>query len=125
MSMYGRNTNNRFSGYYSDLPELIGQKPDGIDGEWVIITSLNKKYYWDISTRAWTDGGSIDATLANQATEETLQSIAGLNIPKHDTRQLVYTDGVLTSVVYKLAGATVATETLIYTDGVFTGTTIL
>lgn len=66
MSMYGRNTNNRFSGYYSDLPELIGQKPEGIDGEWVIITSLNKKYYWDISTRAWTDGGSIDATLANQ-----------------------------------------------------------
>lgn len=64
-------------------------------------------------------------TRINPATEETLQSIAGLNIPKHDTSQLVYTDGVLTSVVYKLAGATVATETLIYTDGVFTGITIL
>lgn len=61
----------------------------------------------------------------NPATEETLQSVAGLNIPKHDTRQLIYTDGVLTSIVYKLAGGTVATETLIYTDGVFTGTTIL
>lgn len=67
----------------------------------------------------------VGSTLQNPATEETLQSIAGLNIPKHDTRQLVYTDGVLTSVIYKLAGATVATETLIYTDGVFTGTTIL
>ena len=66
MSMYGRNTNNRFSGYYSDLSELTGQKPEGVDGEWVIITSLNKKYYWDISSRTWTDGGSIDATLANQ-----------------------------------------------------------
>ena len=59
------------------------------------------------------------------ATEETIQSIAGLNIPKHDTKELVYTDGVLTSIVYKLAGATVATETLIYTDGIFTGVTIL
>ena len=82
MSMYGRNTNNRFSGYYSDLSELTGQKPEGVDGEWVIITSLNKKYYWDISSRTWTDGGSIDATLAaqgniNTATEEILQSITG------------------------------------------------
>jgi len=59
------------------------------------------------------------------ATEETIQSIAGLNIPKHDTEELVYTDGVLTSIVYKLAGATVATETLIYTNGIFTGVTIL
>ena len=61
----------------------------------------------------------------NTATEETIQSIAGLNIPKHDTEELVYTDGVLTSIVYKLAGATVATETLIYTNGIFTGVTIL
>lgn len=61
----------------------------------------------------------------NSATEETIQSIAGLNIPKHDTEELVYTDGVLTSIVYKLAGATVATETLIYTNGIFTGVTIL
>lgn len=61
----------------------------------------------------------------NSAIEETIQSIAGLNIPKHDTEELVYTDGVLTSIVYKLAGATVATETLIYTNGIFTGVTIL
>lgn len=61
----------------------------------------------------------------NSATEETIQSIAGLNIPKHDTEELVYTDGVLTSIVYKLAGETVATETLIYTNGIFTGVTIL
>ena len=61
----------------------------------------------------------------NTATEETIQSIAGLNIPKHDTIEFVYTDGVLTSIVYKLAGATVATETLIYTNGIFTGVTIL
>lgn len=70
MSMYGRNTNNRFSGYYSDLAELTAQKPKGIDGEWVVITSLNKKYYWDISSLAWTNGGSIDST------EDTLQDIS-------------------------------------------------
>ena len=72
--------------------------------------------------------GYVKNTLGNNinpATEETIQSIAGLNIPKHDTEKLVYTDGVLTSIVYKLAGATVATETLIYTDGIFTGVTIL
>lgn len=72
--------------------------------------------------------GYVKNTLGNNinpATEETIQSIAGLNIPKHDTEELVYTDGVLTSIVYKLAGATVATETLIYTDGIFTGVTIL
>lgn len=72
--------------------------------------------------------GYVKNTLGNNinpATEETIQSIAGLNIPKHDTKELVYTDGVLTSIVYKLAGATVATETLIYTDGIFTGVTIL
>ncbi len=67
----------------------------------------------------------ISGNRINPATEETIQSIAGLNIPKHDTKELVYTDGVLTSIVYKLAGATVATETLIYTDGIFTGVTIL
>ena len=67
----------------------------------------------------------LGSTTINPATEETIQSIAGLNIPKHDTKELVYTDGVLTSIVYKLAGATVATETLIYTDGIFTGVTIL
>ena len=72
--------------------------------------------------------GYVKNTLGNNinpATEETIQSIVGLNIPKHDTEKLVYTDGVLTSIVYKLAGATVATETLIYTDGIFTGVTIL
>lgn len=67
----------------------------------------------------------LSSSTINPATEETIQSIAGLNIPKHDTKELVYTDGVLTSIVYKLAGATVATETLIYTDGIFTGVTIL
>ena len=69
--------------------------------------------------------GNKQLEVINPATEETIQSIAGLNIPKHDTKELVYTDGVLTSIVYKLAGATVATETLIYTDGIFTGVTIL
>lgn len=53
----------------------------------------------------------------NPATEETLQSIAGLNIPAHDTRELGYTDGNLTTVTYKLGGSVVATKTLAYTDG--------
>jgi hypothetical protein len=67
----------------------------------------------------------IGSSLLNPATEETLQSIAGLSIPKHDTRELVYTSGVLTSVVYKLSGVTVATKTLGYTSGDLTSVTIL
>lgn len=59
------------------------------------------------------------------ATEETLQSIAGLSIPKHDTRELGYTDGVLTTVTYILDTNTVAIKTLGYTDGVLTSVTIL
>lgn len=59
------------------------------------------------------------------ATEETLQSIAGLSIPKHDTRILGYTNGNLTTVTYKLSGVTVATKTLSYTNGNLTGVTIL
>ena len=79
MSIYGRNTNNRFSGYYSDLLELVGQKPVGIDGEWVIVTTLNKKYYWDISSSAWTDGGSIDSTVSGQDDIITaINNISGL-----------------------------------------------
>jgi len=67
----------------------------------------------------------IGASLLNPATEETLQSIAGFSIPAHDTKELVYTSGKLTSVVYKLAGATVATKTLTYTGSDLTGITIL
>lgn len=58
-----------------------------------------------------------EGTEINPATEETLQSIAGLSIPKHDTRELGYTDGNLTTVTYKLLGVTVALKTLTYTDG--------
>jgi len=46
---------------------------------------------------------------------------SGLSIPKHDERVLAYTDGSLTSIVYKLATVTVATVTYSYTDGNLTG----
>ena len=62
---------------------------------------------------------------SSQADLKRIADNQGNIIPKHDTKELVYTDGVLTSIVYKLAGATVATETLIYTNGIFTGVTIL
>lgn len=96
-------------------PDVVGIKRL-INGREVRMTPATEETLQDILANQ----GNI-----NSATEETIQSIAGLNIPKHDTKELVYTDGVLTSIVYKLAGATVATETLIYTDGIFTGVTIL
>jgi hypothetical protein len=45
----------------------------------------------------------------------------GFTISKYDSITLGYTSNVLTSVVYKLSGATVATLTLTYTDGNLTG----
>jgi hypothetical protein len=61
----------------------------------------------------------------NPATEETSQAIAGFNIPKHDTRTLVYTSEILTSIEYYLDSTLVATKTLSYTGGALTGVTIL
>ncbi len=55
------------------------------------------------------------------ATEETLQSIAGFNIPKYDEIVLSYTGADLTGVVYKLASTVVSTLTLSYTGGNLTG----
>jgi len=45
----------------------------------------------------------------------------GFAIPQYDSITLGYTSNVLTSVVYKLSSATVATLTLTYTDGNLTG----
>lgn len=59
--------------------------------------------------------------VVNPATEETLQSVAGFNIPKYDQIVLSYTGSDLTGVVYKLATVTVATLTLSYTLGNLTG----
>jgi len=57
----------------------------------------------------------------NPATEETLQSVAGMAIPKHDEIVLSYTGSDLTGVVYKLDTVTVATLTLSYVGGNLTG----
>jgi len=48
------------------------------------------------------------------ATEETLQALQGFQIPTHDSLEINYTDAtktVITTIVYKLAGVTVATKT--------------
>ena len=53
----------------------------------------------------------------NPASEETLSSVAGMNIPEHDYVGLSYTGDNLTGVVYKtggVSGTTVATLTLAY-----------
>jgi hypothetical protein len=60
----------------------------------------------DISVATVTQGGAVF--------QEVVSGIA--NQP-HDEIQLGYTSGTLTSVVYKLAGVTVATLTLGYTGG--------
>lgn len=67
-----------------------------------------------------------DGVVINPATEETLQSIAGLEIPAHDYISLSYTGSDLTGVIYKTGGSSgtvVATLTLAYTGGNLTSIT--
>ena len=40
--------------------------------------------------------------------------ISGLGIPAHDSVELTYTDGRVTTIVYKSSGSTVATVSLTY-----------
>jgi hypothetical protein len=110
--MYGNQKYNRFLGKFSDLAELQSQRPTGEDGEWAVILDINKEYYWDISAREWTAGNGSEL-----ATEETLQKLVGFEIPPYDDIVLGYTDGNLTSVVYKKDTETVYTLNLSYTDG--------
>jgi hypothetical protein len=62
MSMYSNQKYNRFLGKFSDLEELLSQRPTGEDGEWAVILDVNKEYYWDISERDWiaTNGSELN-----------------------------------------------------------------
>lgn len=58
-------------------------------------------------------------TVINPSTEETSQSIAGLNIPKYDYVSFSYDSSTQTTITFKTGGsggATVATLVLVYTD---------
>lgn len=62
-----------------------------------------------------------NGTQVNAATEETLQSIAGLEIPAHDYIGASYPDTSTEVYTYKTgggAGTTVATITVVYSDAV-------
>lgn len=87
------------------------------------------QYVWDPDTMMWVaaEGGGGAAenvgilnasdTRINPATEESLQSLVGFEIPPHDYISLGYTGTDLTSVTYKTGGSsgtTVATLTLGY-----------
>jgi len=104
---------------YITKTDLDNLETDGLG----VQTKKVSLYALDINTleKKRITGKQIESdfaiNVADRASEETLQSIAGLNIPKHDTRELEYTDGNLTAVIYKLGGAIVATKTLTYTDG--------
>jgi len=55
----------------------------------------------------------------NPATDETLQSIAGFNIPVHDYLGVEYPNGTTETYTYKTGGSggtTVGTITVVYTD---------
>jgi len=57
--------------------------------------------------------------IVNPATEETLQSVAGFNIPAYDYISATYPTAVQEVYVYKTGGAggtTVSTVTVNYTD---------
>ena len=56
-------------------------------------------------------------SIVNPATEETLQSIAGMNLPSFDNGSAIYNDGTFTDIyTFKMGVATVATVTLVYSD---------
>lgn len=62
---------------------------------------------------------NASGTLINPATEETLESVAGFNIPKYD--YIVVTYPIATTEVYTFkiggsGGTTVGTLTVVYTD---------
>lgn len=66
---------------------------------------------------------NASGTTINPATEETVESIAGFNIPKYDYVLLTYTDSTkanLSTAVFKIGGSggtTVATITVAYPTG--------
>lgn len=89
-------------------------------------------YVWDSGSLQWIPaepggGGAtvvglknVGGTQINPATEESLQSLVGFEIPPHDYISLGYTGTDLTSVTYKTGGSsgtTVATLTLGYSGG--------
>lgn len=57
MSIYAKDKSNLFLGYFTDLAELQAQYPSGNDGEYAGVNATKTRYYWDISSRAWTDSG--------------------------------------------------------------------
>lgn len=62
---------------------------------------------------------NISGSVINPATEETVESIAGFNIPKYDYIKVTYPDGVTEVYTFKIGGSggsTVGTITLVYTD---------
>lgn len=64
----------------------------------------------------------VSGPLSNtQLRSAPVSTITGIQIPEHDEIALSYTGSDLTGVVYKKAGASVATLTLSYANSVLTG----
>lgn len=62
---------------------------------------------------------NASGAIINPATEETLESVAGLNIPAYDYVQFTYDTPTQTTIVFKTGGSggtTVATVVIVYTD---------
>ena len=92
----------------------------------VILCDQEGKYYKALNNLISSGGGgsikglmNVAGAIINPATEDTLEGIAGFNIPKYDYQSLGYTSDNLTTMVFKtggVSGTTVATLTLAY-DG--------
>jgi len=61
-----------------------------------------------------------DGVQVSAATEETLQAVAGMNIPAHDEKIVDKTDPNEIIITYKLASVTVATKTIVTSGSVIT-----
>ena len=88
----------------------------------VILVDRDKKTFYNASFSSVGSSGykvvgieNGEGTRISPATEETLEYLAGLSIPKHDDIGMTYdTNNNLTQVQYKNGGTVVATLTLSY-----------
>lgn len=102
-------------GSFVDSASLIKEQPKGDYGQYAFIEETGSYWIWDLVTGAWIDSGLANAP----ATEETLQSVAGLNIPKYDAGSVAYPNSVTEVYTFReggLAGTVVAEVTIVYTD---------
>lgn len=97
-----------FIGYFTDLTELQAQYPVGEDGQYAGVNDVKKKYYWDVSSRAWTDSGESFTGVIQTGDIE----IGAVEIKdgSSDNRAAVDASGRVSTNIGSVGGTTVPTK---------------